>query len=284
MAFDLKLMELDPLAVAAGVRLVELNIVGSTNEEARRLGGPGPLWITALSQTRGRGRMGRTWISPQGNLYASLMLHDPCAIEQAPELAFVTALAVRDAIIAEAPALETKLTFKWPNDLLLAGEKCAGILIEGEARFDHNEEFGGLSVIVGIGVNCMHHPPRALPEETTSLFVREMTSYPATDLYAHGADVTPAQLFRRLSATMVTRIAQWASGAGLPAILHDWLAAAHRIGAPITVRDVTREKQGRFAGLDDKGRLLIELPDGAIETIAAGDVFPLTKSGGRIVG
>jgi BirA family biotin operon repressor/biotin-[acetyl-CoA-carboxylase] ligase len=285
MPFDLKLMELDPIAFAAGVRLVELNAVGSTNEEARnRLGERGPLWITALSQTRGRGRMGRTWNSPQGNLYASLVLHDPSPIEQAPELAFVTALAVRDAIIAEAPALEAKLTFKWPNDLLLADEKCAGILIEGEARFDHAEKFHGLSVIVGIGVNCMRHPPTALPEEATSLFVGETTSYPATDLYAHGADVTPAQLFRRLSASMVARIAQWKSSAGLPAILHAWLATAHCIGEPITVRDLAREKQGRFAGRDDKGRLLLELPDGAIQTIAAGDVFPLKKSGGRIVG
>jgi BirA family biotin operon repressor/biotin-[acetyl-CoA-carboxylase] ligase len=284
MTFDLKLMELDPAAVAAGVRLVELNAVGSTNEEARkRLNERGPLWITALSQTRGRGRMGRTWISPQGNLYASLVLHDPSGVEQAPELAFVAALAVRDAVIAEAPALETKLSFKWPNDLLLADEKCAGILIEGEAQFSHTEEFRRLSVIVGIGVNCMHHPPTASPEDATSLIPTDTASYPATDLFAHGADVTSAQLFRRLSATMVARIAQWNSGAGLPAILSDWLSAARGIGEPIIVRDLAREKHGRFTGLDDKGRLLLEVPGGAIETIAAGDVFLFEKRGGRAV-
>ncbi len=186
-------------------------------------------------------------------------------------LPFVTALAVRDAIVAEAPALEAKLTFKWPNDLLLAGEKCAGILIEGEARFDRAEKFHGLSVIVGIGVNCMRHPPTALPEEATSLFVGETTSYPATDLYAHGADVTPAQLFRRLSATH-----------GRPyramGIRRRTACNLARLGLPPRTASASRSPSAMWreksrAALPasiDKGRLLLELPDGAIETIVGG--------------
>jgi BirA family biotin operon repressor/biotin-[acetyl-CoA-carboxylase] ligase len=278
MAFDLKLMELDPVAAAAGVRLVELKTVGSTNEEARsRLNERGPLWITALSQTRGRGRMGRTWISPQGNLYASLVLHDPATVQRAPELAFVSALAVRDAVIAEAPALAPKLAFKWPNDLLIDGEKCGGILIEGEARFDREERFGGLSVIIGIGVNCLSHPSAtdAVP------MPGEAPAYPATDLLGHGADVPAPVLFQRLSATMAARIAQWKAGEDLASILGDWLAAAYGVGQEITVRCFAREKKGRFAGLDETGRLLLELPDGTVETIAAGDVFLFDKRGGR---
>ena len=101
-------MQLDPIAAAAGVRLLALATIGSTNREARdhaQRGERGPLWITAVAQTAGRGRMDRSWISPEGNLYASLLLSQPSSVEHAPELAFVAALAVRDAIIAEAPAL-----------------------------------------------------------------------------------------------------------------------------------------------------------------------------------
>jgi len=135
-------MQLDPTAIEAGVRLETLAAIGSTNAEAHlraQHGERGPLWITATAQSAGRGRLGRTWISPPGNLYASLLLSDPSPFEHAPQLAFVAALALRDAIVAEAAALAPQLAFKWPNDLLLAGDKCAGILIEGEAACDGEE-------------------------------------------------------------------------------------------------------------------------------------------------
>jgi BirA family transcriptional regulator, biotin operon repressor / biotin---[acetyl-CoA-carboxylase] ligase len=251
-------MQLDPRAVEAGVRLETLVTVSSTNSEARaraRQGEAGPLWITAVTQTEGRGRMDRSWVSPPGNLYASLLLREPAPSERAPELAFVAALALRDAVVAETPALAPQLAFKWPNDLLLTGKKCAGILIEGEA-----EPGSGLSVVIGIGVNCASHPPAA--------------AYPATDLHAHGAVIAPDQLFQRLSGTMCRRTAQWDCGRGFPAILADWLAAAHGVGEEITVRNGGGEKHGRFAGLDRSGRLILDLHGGGTEKISAGDIFP----------
>jgi BirA family biotin operon repressor/biotin-[acetyl-CoA-carboxylase] ligase len=252
-------MRLDPIAVAAGVRLVALATVGSTNTEARQRlgqGERGPLWIAAQTQTEGRGRLDRTWVSPPGNLYASLLLSDPAPPERAPELSFVTALAVRDAIIATAPDLALKLAFKWPNDLLLGGKKCAGILIEGEIAPDKS-----VAAVIGIGVNCMSHPQTA-PDR------------PATDLAAHGAAVTPGDLLLHLSAAMCRRLAQWDRGAGFPAMLADWSAAARGVGEEIVVRNGSGEKRGRFTGLDASGRLLLELPGGCVEKIAAGDVFP----------
>ena len=193
-------MQLDPTAIEAGVRLETLAAIGSTNAEARlraQRGARGPLWITAIAQSEGRGRHGRPWISLPGNLYASLLLSDPSPFEHAPQLAFVAALALRDAIVAEAAALAPQLAFKWPNDLLLAGDKCAGILIEGEAAFDGEEAQAPkrLTVIVGIGVNCTSHPPRSNGTD----------SFPATDFRAHDAEITPERLFRRLSATMCRR-------------------------------------------------------------------------------
>lgn len=251
-------MRLGAIAVAAGVQLEALGTVGSTNEEARkraRRGGEGPLWITAVAQTAGRGRMTRSWTSPPGNLYASLVLPEPSAFDRAPELAFVAALAVRDAVVAEAPALAHELAFKWPNDLMLAGRKCAGILIEGDGGPSQS-----VTAIVGIGVNCLNHPPDA--------------AFPATDLAVHGATVTPELLFERLSATMCARIVQWDRGRGFAAILDDWRAAARGIGETVTVRNGGVERHGRFIGLDAAGRLVLQLRGGEIERIAAGDVFP----------
>ena len=265
-------MRLDPIAVTAGVRLVALGSVGSTNQEARlraQRGESGPLWITAATQTAGRGRSGRSWVSPEGNLYASLLLLEPSPIERAPELAFVAALALRDALVATVPALAPQLRLKWPNDLLLAGEKCAGILIEGEIGSDQR-----VSVVIGIGVNCLSHPATA-PDR------------PATDLAVHlgpqGAAITAPQLFWRLSATMCQRVAAWDRGQGFAGIRDDWLAAAHGIGEDITVRNGGSEQHGRFVGLDQSGRLMLELHGGGVEKISAGDVFPFDRRDGRRV-
>src|SRR5262249_61545936 len=94
-------------------------------------GGRGRFWPTADRRSAGRGRRGRAWISPLGNLYASLLLTGPAAAEHWPQLSFVAALAIHDAVVEVAADLKPQLAIKWPNDLLLAGAKFAGILIEG---------------------------------------------------------------------------------------------------------------------------------------------------------
>jgi BirA family transcriptional regulator, biotin operon repressor / biotin---[acetyl-CoA-carboxylase] ligase len=267
-------MRLDPGAAATGVRLDALATVDSTNREARmrsRSGDRGPLWVTAATQTAGRGRGDRSWFSPPGNLYASLLMSEPAPPGHVPELAFVAALAVRDAIAAVAPALAPKLALKWPNDILLAGGKCAGILIEG----DH-EPSKAVTVVIGIGVNCAHHPQASgdhQPRRDAAPIL-----YPATSLATHGADVAPDQLFERLSATMLARIAQWDHGNGFAAILADWLDGVSGIGEPIRVRTGNGEKTGRFAGVDGHGRLMLARDGETIELISAGDVFPLERS------
>src|SRR5690242_10790158 len=161
------MMQLDPRASAAGVRLVSHELLTSTNSEALALAGKGeggPLWITAGRQSAGRGRRGRPWVSEPGNLYATLLLTDPAPPEHWPELSFVAALAIHDAVAEVAPAIRPQLAIKWPNDLLLDSRKFAGILAEGEG----GERGDGGAVAVGIGVNCSSHPAN--------------TDYPATDL------------------------------------------------------------------------------------------------------
>src|SRR4051812_19439776 len=106
-------MKLDPAATAAGVRLAALDVVSSTNAEAlirAREGEHGPLWITAIRQTGGRGRRGRAWSSVPGNLHATLLLTAPSAAAAVAQLSFVTALAVHDAVADTAPMLGPRLT------------------------------------------------------------------------------------------------------------------------------------------------------------------------------
>jgi BirA family biotin operon repressor/biotin-[acetyl-CoA-carboxylase] ligase len=256
------MMQLDPRASAAGVRLVAHDRLASTNTEAlalARQGKRGPLWVTAARQSAGRGRRGRIWISQAGNLFASLLLTDPAPAEHWPELSFVAGLAIHDAVAEVAPALKPQLAIKWPNDLLLAGAKFAGILIEGEGIGEAG------AVAVGIGVNCTSHPAD--------------TDYPATDLAAAGAEVTAAALFGRLTAKVLGRLAQWNEGEHFSTIRADWLARATGRGEMIRVRLADREVIGRFEALDDAGRLELILPDGVKLAIAAGDVLDLDDTG-----
>jgi BirA family biotin operon repressor/biotin-[acetyl-CoA-carboxylase] ligase len=259
------MMQLDPRASAAGVRLIAHDQLGSTNAEAlslARRGERGPLWVTAGRQSAGRGRRGRAWKSERGNLYASLLLTDPAPAAHWPELSFVASLAVHDAVAEVANALRPQLSIKWPNDLLLAGAKFAGILIEGEGA-----EEG--AVAVGIGVNCATHPAD--------------TDYPATDLAAAGAAVAPETLFAALSVKMPGRLAQWHGGEGFSTIRADWFARAAGVGEEIRVRLADREIAGRFEALDPAGRLVLVMADGNSEAIAAGDVVALAGSSGSSI-
>jgi BirA family biotin operon repressor/biotin-[acetyl-CoA-carboxylase] ligase len=249
-------MRLHPEAEASGARLIACDTLGSTNAEALvrgRAGERGPLWVTAARQTAGRGRRGNAWVSEPGNLYASLLLTDAAPAARLPELCFVVALAVRDAVCTLAPQLASQIKLKWPNDLLLAGAKLGGILIEAES-------VGAKTIMAaGIGVNCAHHP--------------DTLTYPATSLAAHGHVVVPADFMIELSRTTVRRLAQWDRGAGFAAIRSEWLSHAAGVGSDIHVRLSDRNLSGRFESLDPAGRLILRLPGGALEAITAGEIF-----------
>src|SRR5215831_4503365 len=218
--------------------VVFLDVVDSTNAEALRraqAGERGPLWIVAKEQSAGRGRGGRAFVSLPGNLHATLMLTEAAPAAAAPQLGFVAALALHDAAVAAVPTVAPRLALKWPNDLLCAGRKLAGILIEG----------GGdpATVAVGIGVNCRHHP--------------DVTEFPATDFAAEGAGVNAAALFDRLAEAVEARLNQWNRGAGFAGVRAHWLSRAVGLGQPIRVRLPRRETTGRFETIDDSGRLML---------------------------
>ena len=210
-------------------------------------------------QTAGRGRRGRAWVSEPGNFYGSLLLTDPGPPERAPQLSFVASLAVHDAVNSLVPLLGARLRVKWPNDVLCDGEKLAGIMIEGAGTRP-------LAVVLGIGINCRHHP--------------EGTEFPATDLAAKGGAASAEDVFGALSATMFERLRQWSEGRGFASIRADWLSRATGLGEPVRVRTGQRELTGRLQTVDESGHLVVQLADGKLEAIASGEVFPMTSIAG----
>jgi BirA family transcriptional regulator, biotin operon repressor / biotin---[acetyl-CoA-carboxylase] ligase len=251
-------MELHSTAAAAGFRLAAFTTLASTNTHAltlARAGEKGPLWVAAARQTEGRGRRGNQWISPEGNLHATLLLTDPAPPERAAQASFVSALAVHDAIVDCAPTLRNVLKLKWPNDVLCGGSKLAGVLLEAE------QAVHGLAVAIGIGINVRHHPSD--------------TTYPATDLATAGADVAVPALLAALSAAMHECLKQWRRGAAFQVIRAEWIERAALIGGEMKVRLPGGEVIGHYESLDDRGCLLLRLGDGRLQAIAAGEVFPV---------
>jgi BirA family biotin operon repressor/biotin-[acetyl-CoA-carboxylase] ligase len=257
-------MRLDPSAAAAGIGLIALDAVDSTNAQALRYGNEGergPLWVTAQTQSAGRGRRGRHWVSEPGNLFASLLLSDPAPPAQLAQCSFIAAVAVHDAISDAAPALAARLMLKWPNDVLYGTRKLAGILIEGEGRKP-------MIVATGIGINCCHHPDDA--------------AYPATNLAAEGVEVSASAMFAALSHRMAERLSQWEGGARFADIRAAWLVRGPAPGAGLRVRLSDGEVTGRFQTIDEEGNLILMKADGSRRRITAGDVFPLSLADGEI--
>ena len=152
-----------------GYQLLCYDSIGSTNDEAKHLARDGAeegTLVWAREQTAGRGRRGRGWVSPRGNLYLSLVLRPDCPAGRAAQLGFVAALAVGDALRAILPRIE-RLTYKWPNDVLIDGRKIAGVLLESETVGSEKLSF----IVVGVGVNLtvsphgMEFPATSIMEE-----------------------------------------------------------------------------------------------------------------------
>lgn len=246
-------------AVAGGLAVTHFAEIGSTNAEAlsRAAAGAPEQWIVADKQVAGRGRRGRQWVSEPGNLYSTLLLYNPAPPAVSPQICFVAALAVHDAICDALPALDPeRLRLKWPNDLLLDSKKLVGILVEGASAGAKH------AVVTGIGVNCAHHPAG--------------TPYPVTDLANEGFAIAPGTLFERLAVRMMDRLAQWQRGAAFAATRNAWLGRAHDLGRDIEVKLPERVLNGRFEEIDADGALVLALANGHRELIRAGDVFPAT--------
>lgn len=244
------------MALPPPFRLVAYETIGSTNDELKRLAREGAaegLVVTAERQTAGRGRRGRTWVSPPGNLYSSTLVRPDCRAATAAQLGFVAALGVSGAIGELAPHVSTRC--KWPNDLLTNGKKVSGILLETEMVSGDRPDF----VILGVGVNLASSP--------------RDTPYPATSLAEEGAPgIAPAEMAIAFVRHFAAWLAAWREG-GFAPIREAWLARAMGLGEPIQVRLERDTLDGRFLDLDHDGALLLGQAEGS-RRIAAGEIFP----------
>jgi BirA family transcriptional regulator, biotin operon repressor / biotin---[acetyl-CoA-carboxylase] ligase len=248
-----------------GFRLARHGQLVSTNDEAlawARAGDPGRIWIVAEAQTGGRGRRGRIWASPPGNLYASLLLIDPVPPRVAARLGFAVGVALARTL-REILSKDPRLKIKWPNDILYDGAKLAGILLESAVLPD-----GRFACVAGIGVNCSSHPRDALCK--------------AADLgEILGGSIAPAAVFEPLSAAMARALDVFAAGAGFETIRTQWLDLVAGLGDRIRVASSLGPIEGVFQTIDAGGRLILERPAGRI-AIDAGDVFLLPPPTGGL--
>jgi len=224
------------------IRIVER--AGSTNAEliadADAVEGD---WLVALAQDAGRGRQGRSWVSAEGNFYGSSLILLRSGDPPPQTLSLAAGLALVEAIDAAAPA--QPLMLKWPNDLMLMGQKLAGILLERS----------GDRVAVGFGVNLATAP--VLKDRAAA---------------ALGGAITPQAFAPLLAASFARLLALWRSSEP-PALVRAWQERAHLPGTRLTVHASADETiSGRFAGLEPDGALRLLRDDGSIEIVRAGDV------------
>jgi BirA family biotin operon repressor/biotin-[acetyl-CoA-carboxylase] ligase len=215
--------------------------VESTNDEAKRLaeqGAAAGVVVVARQQLKGRGRHGRFWESPPGNLYASLLLRPDCTIATSAQLSLVASLALAEALVALAPA-DADVRVKWPNDVLVRGAKVAGLLLESAAGAAERVAW----VVVGSGVNIESAPAG--------------TPYPATALRYEGFPaIAPVDLLARYLGALDGWLARWQDG-GFAAVRPAWLALSSGIGQRIRLRLPGEELAGRFLDVTDQGALLV---------------------------
>lgn len=222
----------------------------STNADMLALAAQGAgegLWLRAVEQTAGRGRLGRAWVSPPGNLYASTIVRLRPGDPAPATLALVASVALDETLRAYG----AEPWIKWPNDLHIGEAKLTGILLERS----------GDAVVVGIGVNLAHHP--------------EGLDRPVTSLTAQGLGAPDPELFLRDMADAFARwLGMWRGS--LEPVRKRWLERAHSAGTALSVRLPDQEPvAGLFDGLSPDGALRLRLPSGEVQVIHAGDVFTI---------
>ncbi|MDR3449993.1 MAG: biotin--[acetyl-CoA-carboxylase] ligase [Alphaproteobacteria bacterium] len=223
-----------------------LETTGSTNDDAKAAaesGAPAGTVIWALRQESGRGRRGRAWSSPEGNLYCSVLLRPET--RNYGHFSFVAALAIGDVVCDLLPKAQAEL--KWPNDVLVNGKKISGLLLEAGQGY----------LVIGMGLNVAHFPENPL--------------YPATSLAAENAVSPPLETILN---ALLENLGHWAETlqkSGFEPVREAWLARARK--GEMRVRLPDGEIEGRFSDLDSDGNLHLLLPGGTTRKFAAGDVF-----------
>jgi BirA family transcriptional regulator, biotin operon repressor / biotin---[acetyl-CoA-carboxylase] ligase len=248
--------DLNPLRL--GTKIFVFDAVESTNDLARKYLEEGALEgqvLIAESQTRGRGRMGRSWVSPPGTgIYMSVLLKPQILPQRLPQLTLMAGLGTVQAVNEFS---SQKAQLKWPNDILLNGKKLSGILSEY-----HTTQNGGNAVIIGIGVNANHSQndfPEILRPTATSLRIE---------------NENPVD--REALATALIRHLDQEYDAFLrgknPNVIKKWTDHSDMFGKNISVTKGESVIHGTALGLDSQGRLLMRIKNGEEMAFDSGEV------------
>lgn len=240
-----------------GWERVVLDTVDSTMAEAARRaasGLAGPTWIMAHEQTAGRGRRGRDWTSESGNLAVTLVFKPEATPTEAARRSFLAAIALFETLAIHVD--RTRLSLKWPNDVLLDGGKVAGILLESAGQGPYVDWLS-----IGIGVNLAIRPEG----------VRDASFPPVAVADDGGPVVDPQDFLTHLANAYATEEGKL-DAFGFARIREDWLRHAARLGEVITARTGTDEITGVFETVDEAGNLMLRTPKG-LRAISAADVF-----------
>jgi BirA family biotin operon repressor/biotin-[acetyl-CoA-carboxylase] ligase len=233
----------------------------STNSHARHLaerGSPEGEMVIAESQSQGRGRLGRVWISPPHiNLYLSLILRPRLPPVCAPQITLMAAVALADTIASFTPITPA---IKWPNDILLEGKKVAGILSESSCISERIE-----FVILGIGVN-LNYSIELMPEAIRN---------GATSLFIVNGQVIQRETFAKRLIQDLDRCYGELEESGFSAIAPRWEARFSLRGQKIKVEGSNQVLVGTAAGIDRDGALIVVDEQGMPQRVVAGDVIPL---------
>jgi BirA family biotin operon repressor/biotin-[acetyl-CoA-carboxylase] ligase len=236
-----------------------LGVAASTNDELSLRARAGAVeWSVVLAerQTRGRGRQGRAWSSPAGNVHLSLLLRPSLVPEAWGVLPLAAGVAVREAVASLGVAAD----LKWPNDVLARGRKLAGILVEATSGGD-----GLDSAVVGIGVNVAAAPAE-LGDEATALSAEGAAPCDVVE--------TAAAVLARLSVCYHALARD-----GPPAILARWREGAARwLGSPVEVHGDGSRIRGVALDVDERGALLVAEASGRVLSILAGEVRSVRRS------
>lgn len=242
-----------------GYSLAAFDTIDSTNAELKRRveqgEAPDRLVAWAIEQTKGRGRHGRPWSGPAGNLMCSILLRPNCGLPAAAQLGFVAALAVIDTVRPLLPDRQD-IALKWPNDVLVGGRKVSGILLEAGGWMPGAPGW----IVVGTGVNLVYHPAD--------------TEWPATDVRAEGGRyATAEQALEAYCAAFEHWNARW-SREGFDPVRREWTRNAYGLGERIVARTERGTITGRMLGIDPDGSLVLESDAGTECRISAADILP----------
>lgn len=232
--------------------LIDLDAVGSTNEHAKTLaknGYPAGTLVRAREQTAGKGRLGNSWTSFDGNLYMSLLLRPDMNATLIGQLSFLAAVALAEVLREQLPSTAA-INLKWPNDLLLNGKKAAGILLETEANGVQPVNW----VVMGLGLNIVGAPDGAI------------------SLKDIGVETNADEMLEKLANRIMSLYTVWRAK-GFDPIRLAWMNYAYNVGGTINVRLPTETLQGKFLGIDRTGALQLQMTDDSVKLIASGEVY-----------